>query len=73
MSKIFNWEYFSFVTFDDAVAYKVGSFIVKVIPQLSTILSAGSVSGARPDIRPLGGLDAAGEGTGGGGDQEGSN
>ena len=24
MSKIFNWEYFSFVTLDDAVAYKVG-------------------------------------------------
>ena len=23
MSKIFNWEYFSFVTLDDAVAYKV--------------------------------------------------
>merc|ERR1712203_1348206 len=35
MSKIFNWEYFSFVTFDDAVAYKE----VLVVPALIFVLS----------------------------------
>merc|ERR1711988_505381 len=35
MSKIFNWEYFSFVTFDDAVAYKE----VLVVPAVIFVLS----------------------------------
>merc|ERR1711953_903279 len=35
MSKIFNWEYFSFVTLDDAVAYKE----VLVVPALIFVLS----------------------------------
>merc|ERR1712050_410286 len=35
MSKIFNWEYFSFVTFDDAVAYKE----VLVVPALIFVRS----------------------------------
>merc|ERR1712025_1271527 len=35
MSKIFNWEYFSFVTLDDAVAYKE----VLVVPAVIFVLS----------------------------------
>merc|ERR1719290_372902 len=35
MSKIFSWEYFSFLTLDDAVAYKE----VLVIPALIFVLS----------------------------------
>merc|ERR1712088_954821 len=35
MSKIFNWEYFSFVTLDDAVVYKE----VLVVPALIFVLS----------------------------------
>merc|ERR1711953_88555 len=35
MSKIFNWEYFSFVTLDDAVAYKG----VLVVPAVIFVLS----------------------------------
>merc|ERR1711990_1429193 len=35
MSKIFNWEYFSFVTLDDAVVYKEGL----VVPALIFVLS----------------------------------
>merc|ERR1712156_334081 len=35
MSKIFNWEYFSFVTLDDAVAYQE----VLVVPAVIFVLS----------------------------------
>merc|ERR1712045_684543 len=35
MSKIFNWEYFSYVTLDDAVAYKE----VLVVPAVIFVLS----------------------------------
>ena len=80
MSKIFNWEYFSFVTFDDAVAYKVSSDTnISLNVNYSSLHSMiqfwlpGSVGGASRDICPLHGLDAACEGTGRGGGEEGSN
>lgn len=77
MSKIFNWEYFSYVTLDDAVAYKVRKKHCKQVTGWPAVFcvdlhfSPGSVGGARRHIRPIPGLDAAREGTRGGGGQEG--